>query len=661
MDRGPLSSFAVATLHVASHEGWGDDMAIRIKLPPCFGSSKQTKLELIMETVLCRGPLWQNIHYVERKSNGEIIIGWDSQPLCKELEVSLCSPNGKLGYTPTGAGHLPPLTIAACHPGWDDFQDLSETVAEMSQCLIDEDGQLEGVTPKGGILPKEKDTAQIMVLPPNDDTVFMSKSEFPGGPYGLGTRENPVNLSDTPTEASHTAMCPEGTEPIDEAEMLSHFSNVLSEMAKSLMDLEDGYFKALWEVIIETERALQDVSCIDAHYVSQVVTVMSSWQEAIHATATHMENADLTIYLTRQEDTQRVMREYVATVIKAREERDATHAEETEVGKQAIKSSDPKDSVVCLLEATRQVARSQAERAIDTFLKKIKETLHKHVPVTAQGPLIANTMSTAFQFQMSMWWMVGDKCICPLHVKHSDWCGMADVVQTIVETFPNNCAIMFPQAPVPAESFSTTFRPVSSKEENNDKPIGQGICRFESSTPAPSGCGHGNSGHSPAFPSTPLLHGGCFILSSDQKEVPSSSLSAPPLEGKDPGLWPLDKDLDMGLDADDKDDGVKDPGEGKDLNIDAAEVEILQGIINPGAHEQAPSLPKSGEKRGSSHLDGSIGSDSSIEDLDAKDTRPKKVSMPVKVASNTSQWTDEDLDMVRQLRCKTDLDRFQTY
>ena len=79
--------------------------------------------------------------------------------------------------------------------------------------------------------------------------------------------------------------------------MLSHFSDALSEMAESLMDLEDGYFKALWEVIIETERALRDVSCIDAHYVSQVVTVMASWQEVGQAAATHMENADLTIYL----------------------------------------------------------------------------------------------------------------------------------------------------------------------------------------------------------------------------------------------------------------------------------------------------------------------------------------------------------------------------
>ena len=56
MDCGPLSSFAVATLHMASREGRGDDMAIQIKLLPCFGSSKHTKYELIMEAVLSRGP-----------------------------------------------------------------------------------------------------------------------------------------------------------------------------------------------------------------------------------------------------------------------------------------------------------------------------------------------------------------------------------------------------------------------------------------------------------------------------------------------------------------------------------------------------------------------------------------------------------------------------
>ena len=94
------------------------------------------------------------------------------------------TPGGRLEYMSTGAGHPPLLTLVACHPRWDDFQDLGETVAEMSQCLIDKDGQLEGAKLKGGTLPKEKDSTQIVVLPPNDDTVFMPKTDFPTGPYG---------------------------------------------------------------------------------------------------------------------------------------------------------------------------------------------------------------------------------------------------------------------------------------------------------------------------------------------------------------------------------------------------------------------------------------------------------------------------------------------
>ena len=645
---------------MASREGQGVDMAVRIKLPPCFGSSKWHKTEVIMETVLSRGPLWQNTHFVECKSNSEIILGWDGQPLCQELEVSLCTPGGKLEYMPTPPGHPPPLTLVAYCPSWDDYQDLSETVAEMSKRLIDEDGQLEGTMLKRGAIPKEKDTAQIVVLPPNDDTTFMPTSEFPGTQYGLGTWDNPINLSDVPTKASNTAMHPEGMEPIDESAMLGHFSDALSEMAESLMDLEDSYFKALHEVIIETERALWDVSHIDAHYVSEVVTIMAPWQEVVQAAATHVENTDLTIYLGHREDVQRARREYVTVVIKAREECDATHAKETEAWKQVIKTGDPEDPVIRLLEATCRAVCAQAERAVD--LKKIKETLRKHIPVSAQGPLIGNAMSTAFQFQMSVWQMVDDECICPLRVKHSDWCGMAGVVQAIVKTFPKNCAIMFPQAPVPAESFSTTFRPASTEEEDDDKPIGPGIRRFDSSTPVPSGHGHGSSGHSPAFSSTPLLHGGRFILASDWKEVPSSSLGAPPLEGEEPETRPLDEDLDVGLDADDKGDGEKDPGEGDDSVIDAAEVKILQGIINLGAQEQTPTIPKSGEKWGLGHLDSSISSDSSGEDLDTKDAQNrKKGSMPIKGASNTGQWTEEDLDVVHQLHYETDLDRFETY
>ena len=110
---------------------------------------------------------------------------------------------------------------------------------------------------------------------------------------------------------------------------MGHFSDALRKMAASIVDLEDGYFKALYEVIVETERALWDLSRINAHYVSQVVTVMSSWQEVVQTTASHMDGVDTTIYLTRREDTRIATREYVAAVVKAREERDAGGDPET--------------------------------------------------------------------------------------------------------------------------------------------------------------------------------------------------------------------------------------------------------------------------------------------------------------------------------------------
>ena len=86
--------------------------------------------------------------------------------------------------------------------------------------------------------------------------------------------------------------------------------------------------------------------------------MMASWQEAVQTTVTHMENADLTIYLVHQEDARRAMREYMAAVIKACEDRDATHANEAEARKQAIKCDDPEDPVIHLLDATRRAARA---------------------------------------------------------------------------------------------------------------------------------------------------------------------------------------------------------------------------------------------------------------------------------------------------------------
>ena len=193
-------------------------------------------------------------------------------------------------------------------------------------------------------------------------------------------------------------------------------------MAASIVDLEDRYFRALHEVIVETEQALPDVSRINTHYVSQVITVMSSWQEAVQTTASHMEGVDTTIYLACHEDAQKVTREYMAAVVKAREECNAAHVVEEGARRQALKDDDYRDPIVRLLHITREAARVQCERAVDAFLSSIKKTLQKHVPMHAQGPLILNTLSTTFQFQMSVWHMIGKECIRPVRAKHSH-CG----------------------------------------------------------------------------------------------------------------------------------------------------------------------------------------------------------------------------------------------
>ena len=82
----------------------------------------------------------------------------------------------------------------------------------------------------------------------------------------------------------------------------------------------------------------------------------------------------------------------------------------------------------------------------------------------------------------------------------------------------------------------------------------------------------------------------------DQREPPSSSLSPPPLDGEEPEMRPLDKDLDAGLEANEEGDGEKDPCEGDDSIIDALELKVLKGIVNPGANDQEPIMPKLGKK-----------------------------------------------------------------
>ena len=148
--------------------------------------------------------------------------------------------------------------------------------------------------------------------------------------------------------------------------------------------------------------------------------------------------------------------------------------------------------------------------------------------------------------------------------------------------------------------------------------------------------------------STPLLHRGAFCLSTDPKEPPSSSLGVAPDEDEERGSLLGNDNLDIGQEADDEEDGQKDPT-GDETLPDPSKLELLQGIINPAAQNQPPPAPKSGDKSGPSHLDGgSASSDSSVEDLDAKGACPKKKgSTPVKApVSHPSQWVEEDIDVV---------------
>ena len=101
VDPGPLHAFTTAGLPVASKEGRGGDMPMRVKMLSCFGSSKRPKTELMLEPALQRGPLWKNVHYVERNLSGELVKGTTGKPLCQELLINLTGPSGKLEYTPT--------------------------------------------------------------------------------------------------------------------------------------------------------------------------------------------------------------------------------------------------------------------------------------------------------------------------------------------------------------------------------------------------------------------------------------------------------------------------------------------------------------------------------------------------------------------------------
>ena len=179
VDRGPLHAFATRGLPVASKEGHGGNMPMHVKMPSCFGSSKRPKTELMWEPALQRGPLWKNVHYVEHNLSGELVKGTTGKPLCQELLINLTCPSGKLEYMPTGRGHPPPLTLVACHPEWDDYLDLTETVTGMAHHLMKEDRQEVAMPSKASTTPKKKEAARTVVAPVNEGIAWVASNQFP--------------------------------------------------------------------------------------------------------------------------------------------------------------------------------------------------------------------------------------------------------------------------------------------------------------------------------------------------------------------------------------------------------------------------------------------------------------------------------------------------
>ena len=179
VDQGPLHVFATTGLPVASKEGRGGDMPVRVKMPSCFSSSKWPKTELMWEPALQRGPLWKNVHYVERNPSGKLVKGTTGKPLCQELLINLTSPSGKLEYRPTNRGHPLHLTLAACHPEWDNYCDLTETVTEMAHRLMKEDRQEMATPPKASTTPKKKEAVKSVMASVNEGVTWVASNQFP--------------------------------------------------------------------------------------------------------------------------------------------------------------------------------------------------------------------------------------------------------------------------------------------------------------------------------------------------------------------------------------------------------------------------------------------------------------------------------------------------
>ena len=93
------------------------------------------------------------------------------------------------------------------------------------------------MAPRRGNTITKDDTFQIVGIPPNGDTILVPTSLLPGHVAStnmsvLGSADNPVNLSDAPTDALNAGAHPKDVGIEDNSKILGHFSDALDEIVK---------------------------------------------------------------------------------------------------------------------------------------------------------------------------------------------------------------------------------------------------------------------------------------------------------------------------------------------------------------------------------------------------------------------------------------------
>ena len=71
------------------------------------------------------------------------------------------------------------MTLATCHPVWDDYFDITKTVTEIAHHLMKEDGQEVAMPPNASTTPKKKEAVKSVVASVNKGIAWIPTNQFP--------------------------------------------------------------------------------------------------------------------------------------------------------------------------------------------------------------------------------------------------------------------------------------------------------------------------------------------------------------------------------------------------------------------------------------------------------------------------------------------------